>query len=178
MERELQVRRRVLSTYNKTRDDFGDLLLYNNYLEEVEDIIFNIIEGIDVEKFETKIATYQRENEEQILASQARKAEEERKASHQTSMQSPIEPFEHSPADDACRMSITPGFGLNASGLQGVRPQPTPIRGLHAADESPASMVDMSPAAVAERSERARVAGGYTTALVERRAREEAFNCL
>ncbi|XP_073281653.1 uncharacterized protein, partial [Primulina huaijiensis] len=62
--------------YNKRVEDFTSLREYNDYLEEVEDMIVNLSEGIDVPAIEVRIAQYQRENAEQIMNAQARKAEE------------------------------------------------------------------------------------------------------
>ncbi|WMV26739.1 hypothetical protein MTR67_020124 [Solanum verrucosum] len=74
--KEMAIRKRIANIYNKREENFPSLREYNDYLEEVEDMIFNLIEGIDVPAFEAKIAQYQRENAEQIMIAQARKAEE------------------------------------------------------------------------------------------------------
>ncbi|XP_057447556.1 uncharacterized protein LOC130739311 isoform X1 [Lotus japonicus] len=62
--------------FNKREDDFPSLREYNDYLEQVEDMTFNLIEGVDVAAIEAKIAKYQEENSEQIMVNRARKAEE------------------------------------------------------------------------------------------------------
>lgn len=77
MNKELQTRRRIQNIYNKRQDDFPSLRAYNDYLEEVEDIIFSLIEGVDVAATEEKLLKYQNENAEAIIASRARRAEEE-----------------------------------------------------------------------------------------------------
>ncbi|KAK5775695.1 hypothetical protein PVK06_043620 [Gossypium arboreum] len=74
--REMQIRRRISNIFNKREEDFPSLREYNDYLEEVEDMIFKLIEGIDVQAIEEKITKYQQENAEQIMINQARKAEE------------------------------------------------------------------------------------------------------
>ncbi|WAQ83957.1 hypothetical protein PtA15_4A408 [Puccinia triticina] len=51
---------------------------YNNYLEEVEDITFNLINGVDVAETEAKIKQFQIENQELIAQNavhEARQAE-------------------------------------------------------------------------------------------------------
>ena len=48
VEKEVAVRRRVAKAYNLTSDDFSDLRSYNDYLEEVEDIAYNLINNIDI----------------------------------------------------------------------------------------------------------------------------------
>jgi len=77
MNKELQVRRRIQNIYNKRQEDFPSLRAYNDYLEDVEDIIFSLIEGVDVAATEEKLLKYQNENAEAIIASRARRAEEE-----------------------------------------------------------------------------------------------------
>ncbi|KAK6129637.1 hypothetical protein DH2020_036614 [Rehmannia glutinosa] len=62
--------------YNKREEDFPSLREYNDYLEEVEDMIVNLVDGIDVPAIEARIAEYQRKNADQIMNAQARKAEE------------------------------------------------------------------------------------------------------
>ncbi|KAF9228676.1 CDK-activating kinase assembly factor [Gyrodon lividus] len=62
VEKEVAVRRRIAKEFNKRRDDFLDLRSYNNYLEEVEDITFNLINDINVSETEAKIEKYRREN--------------------------------------------------------------------------------------------------------------------
>ncbi|XP_057514237.1 uncharacterized protein LOC130795995 isoform X2 [Actinidia eriantha] len=74
--KEIAIRKRIASIFNKRDDDFPSLREYNDYLEEVEDMTCNLIEGIDVPSIEAKIAEYQKENSEQIMNAQARKAEE------------------------------------------------------------------------------------------------------
>ncbi|EFJ09494.1 hypothetical protein SELMODRAFT_428018 [Selaginella moellendorffii] len=75
MNREMQVRRRIASIYNKREDNFASLRDYKDYLEDVEDIIFNLVQGINVDETEAKIKAYNEENYEQILTSRARKRE-------------------------------------------------------------------------------------------------------
>ncbi|CAK9172058.1 unnamed protein product [Ilex paraguariensis] len=74
--KEMAIRKRIASIYNKREEDFPSLREYNDYLEEVEDMLVNLIEGVDVPDIEARIAQYQRENAEQIMNAQARKAEE------------------------------------------------------------------------------------------------------
>ncbi|XP_065848565.1 uncharacterized protein [Euphorbia lathyris] len=75
-QKEMAVRRRIASIFNKREDDFPSLRDYNDYLEEVEDMIFNLVSGVDIPAIEETVAIYQKENAEQIMINQARKAEE------------------------------------------------------------------------------------------------------
>ncbi|KAH7926298.1 CDK-activating kinase assembly factor [Leucogyrophana mollusca] len=62
VEKEVAVRRRIAKEFNKRRDDFQDLRAYNDYLEEVEDLTFNLINDIDVPQTEARIAAHRAEN--------------------------------------------------------------------------------------------------------------------
>jgi len=62
VEKEVAVRRRLAKDFNKRREDFPDLKAYNNYLEEVEDITFNLINDIDVPQTEARIVKFRQEN--------------------------------------------------------------------------------------------------------------------
>ncbi|KAH8108149.1 CDK-activating kinase assembly factor [Cristinia sonorae] len=62
VEKEVAVRRRLAKNFNKRREDFPDLRSYNDYLEDVEDIAFHLINDIDVPETEARIAKYKIEN--------------------------------------------------------------------------------------------------------------------
>ena len=68
VEKEVDIRRRVGKLFNKREDDFDTLKLYNDYLEEVEAILFNLINDIDVPNTEARIAAYQASNKASIQA--------------------------------------------------------------------------------------------------------------
>ncbi|PWA90659.1 hypothetical protein CTI12_AA098470 [Artemisia annua] len=65
-----------IKRFNKRVEDFSSLREYNDYLEDVEDMIVDLVDGNNVPAHEAKIARYQKENAEQIMNAQARKAEE------------------------------------------------------------------------------------------------------
>ena len=65
--------------YNKRQSDFSALKEYNDYLEETEEIIFNLCEGVETRATETKVEAYRRENAADIARRQQRNAEEEQK---------------------------------------------------------------------------------------------------
>lgn len=76
VEREVDVRKRIAKTFNKRRDDFETLLDYNNYLEEVEEMTFNLVNGVDVAKTESKLQAYELANKDLINTNAARQAAE------------------------------------------------------------------------------------------------------
>lgn len=171
--KEMAIRKRISNIFNKREEDFPSLKEYNDYLEEVEDMTFNLIEGIDVPAIEAKIAKYQEENAEQIINARARKAEE-LAAAMKASMGNPAQA-------DPSYMGIghsaqgqyapaLPGGGLAQPRPTGM--QPVPVGGPH----------DPSHSYGAEDEEtvklRAARAGGWTVELSKKRALEEAFSSI
>ena len=78
-EKDTSWRRRVLKVFNKTEKDFPTLLEYNNYLEQVEDIIFSIVhEQADAEECKAKLKEYEASNKTDIVIRQSLRADEER----------------------------------------------------------------------------------------------------
>ena len=72
----LRARARVLAIFNKRQGDFESLKAYNDYLERVEELIFNLSEGIDVTATERALNDYKRENATEIAYINARLKEE------------------------------------------------------------------------------------------------------
>jgi len=66
VEREVDIRRRIAEVFNRREDDFETLLDYNNYLNDVEDITFNLVNNIDVAESEKKLQKYKEENGQSI----------------------------------------------------------------------------------------------------------------
>lgn len=77
VEKEVDIRKRVLRDFNKKEEDFNSLMEYNNYLEEVETIIYNLANNIDVVNTNKKIEQYKRDNKEQILKSKGKLGRDE-----------------------------------------------------------------------------------------------------
>ncbi|XP_062228204.1 uncharacterized protein LOC133926329 [Phragmites australis] len=179
--KEMTIRRRMASIFNKTQEHFPCLKDYNDYLEEVEDMTFNLIEGIDVEAIEAKIARYQQENAEQIYLSRAKRAEDLAAALKASRMN----PGKADANDTAAGSSqgISGGAGVQGQyapaavpgGLAQPRPTgmaPQPIDGaldpLQGDDKETRRL----------RAERGARAGGWTVELGKRRALEEAFSAI
>ncbi|GMH73498.1 hypothetical protein TrST_g4722 [Triparma strigata] len=74
-------RSKVLSVYNKTRDEFDDLKGYNDYLEEIEDIIYTLVNeyytptGLSLRK---KLSSLSQTLDSSVIERQISKEEEER----------------------------------------------------------------------------------------------------
>jgi hypothetical protein len=73
LSKELQVRHRILAIYNKELEDFDDKAAYDDYLEEREDIMFNLSQGIDVAAMEAAVRAYQEREGESIGRNEARR---------------------------------------------------------------------------------------------------------
>lgn len=71
-------RRRYLPWLNKRREDFATEDEYNDFLETREDIIYNVVNNIDVDKTLSKVKAFRRENEALIGRNNAKKDEEDR----------------------------------------------------------------------------------------------------
>ncbi|KAK9479087.1 CDK-activating kinase assembly factor MAT1-domain-containing protein [Lipomyces japonicus] len=55
VEREVDMRKRAAKLFNRRREDFPSLREYNNYLEEVETTVLDIVNGINVAEAEIKL---------------------------------------------------------------------------------------------------------------------------
>jgi len=78
VEQEVRVRRRIAKWFNKRPEDFKTLKEYNDYLEEVEDITFNLINDVNVEETEARIQKFAEENQSIIAANEAKQQREEK----------------------------------------------------------------------------------------------------
>jgi CDK-activating kinase assembly factor MAT1 len=70
VEREVDIRKKIALVFNKREDDFEDLRAYNDYLNEVEDITFNLVEGIDVPESEARLESYRAKHADEIATNQ------------------------------------------------------------------------------------------------------------
>lgn len=177
--KEMAIRKRIASIFNKREDDFPSLKEYNDYLEEVEDMTCNLIEGIDVAAIEAKITKYEQENVEQIINARARKAEE--LAAALAASKGPAQPdtemvTEQNPQageSATAQGQYAPamaGGQLMQPRPMGMGPQPIPLGGpdMHLDDEEMMRL----------RAERGGRAGGWSPELSRKRALEEAFGSL
>ncbi len=81
VEKEVNIRRKLAGTFNKRPDDFETDAAYNDYLEMVEESVFNLISETGVKETWAKIEAFKRENEKQIADNleKAKKDEERTK---------------------------------------------------------------------------------------------------
>lgn len=76
IEREVDIRRRVAGVFNKREEEFESLRDWNNYLEEVENLTWNLLQGVDVKETEKKLDAYKRQNEQEIKQNAAIESQE------------------------------------------------------------------------------------------------------
>ncbi len=77
VEKEVDIRKKVLRDYNKKEEDFPTLRAFNDYLEDVEMIVFNLTNGVDVEETRMRMEQYKRENKDQIKKNRTKLSKEE-----------------------------------------------------------------------------------------------------
>ena len=70
IDKEVEIRRRIIRIFCKSQEDFSSLREYNDYLELVEDIIFNLANNIDVDNTNRKIQDYKSANTDFIRKNQ------------------------------------------------------------------------------------------------------------
>lgn len=149
VEREVRIRKRILAIFNQTQEDFTDTRAYNDYLEEVEEIIFKLVNEEDVQATNERLEAYRVANREQIARrreraaieeaqlAQAQAAEAQRRQDYEMSLLAELE------AEEEARQSSETRFIEELS--RGVRPRrrekgPSPtmmmpsFRGLVSAD--------------------------------------------
>ena len=76
VERDFSIRRKIKALYNKKESDFASVDDYKNYEEEVEDIVFNLVNHEDVAATNEKVEKYRKENSKEIVINQSRRKEE------------------------------------------------------------------------------------------------------
>ncbi|XVE83102.1 hypothetical protein DITRI_Ditri16bG0060400 [Diplodiscus trichospermus] len=172
--KEVQIRRRMNNIFNKREEDFPSLREYNDYLEEVEEMIFKLVEGIDVQAIEEYISKYQQENAELIMVNQARKAEDlaaAMAASKGLPLQADTDGGSQAGSGTGAQGQYAPTVPGGQPRPTGMAPQPVPL----------SSGLDMHGYAMDDeemmklRAERGGRAGGWSVELSKRRALEEAF---
>ena len=83
VDKDIRIRRKIKSIFNQTVNDFQTLEDFNNYEEEVEDIIFNLVHDLRVDEMKAKIDRYQKENEVEIALNQGKAFEEDSRIERQ-----------------------------------------------------------------------------------------------
>ncbi|XP_054159822.1 CDK-activating kinase assembly factor MAT1-like [Oppia nitens] len=77
VEKEVDIRKRILKDFNKKQEDFASLEEFNNYLELIETIVFNLTNDVDILATNKLIDNYKKENATQIIKSRSRLSKDE-----------------------------------------------------------------------------------------------------
>ncbi|XP_011497030.1 PREDICTED: CDK-activating kinase assembly factor MAT1 [Ceratosolen solmsi marchali] len=77
VEKEVDIRKRILRDFNKREEDFETQSEYDNYLEEIENVIYNLTNNIDVIETNKKIEQYKKENKDQIIKNKSKLGKKE-----------------------------------------------------------------------------------------------------
>ena len=77
IEKENEIRRKVLKEFNKQEDDFELIADYDNYLEQIETIIFNLTNNIDVDETKKLIDDYKKKNLDSIAKNRNKLSKDE-----------------------------------------------------------------------------------------------------
>jgi len=77
VDKEVYIRKKILKEYNKRAEDFSTLREYNDYLEEIEHIVFNLVQGRDTIATNKQIDVYKRDNKDITLKNRSRQSQEE-----------------------------------------------------------------------------------------------------
>lgn len=77
VEREVDIRKRIVKVYNQREEDFDTLKEFNDYLEEIETIIFNLANKVDEDETKRRVEAYRKENDKQIKKNNSKLNQEE-----------------------------------------------------------------------------------------------------
>uniref|UniRef100_A0A0R3WNN2 CDK-activating kinase assembly factor MAT1 n=1 Tax=Hydatigena taeniaeformis TaxID=6205 RepID=A0A0R3WNN2_HYDTA len=66
VQKEVDIRKKVLAEFNKREEDFENVEDYDSYLETIEDIIYNLSNDVDVDKTKKFIEQYKKDNKDII----------------------------------------------------------------------------------------------------------------
>lgn len=75
VQREVEIRKKVMQVFCKQESDFLNVLDYNNYLEQVEDIVFDLVNNINVEVADRKISE-EKSKKDPIIGRSAKRRDE------------------------------------------------------------------------------------------------------
>jgi len=76
IDKEVDIRKRILKDFNKQEDDFETLREFNDYLEMVEDIIFNLTHNVEILETNKKILAYKEQNKDFIVKNRSKMSKE------------------------------------------------------------------------------------------------------
>jgi len=93
IEKEVDIRKKILKDYNKKEEDFSSLREYNDYLEQVEEIIYNLANDINIEATKRRIEVYKKDNSDLIAKNRGKKSKDEELIDDQLEMEKELALF-------------------------------------------------------------------------------------
>ncbi|KAK5697656.1 TFIIH/NER complex subunit, partial [Elasticomyces elasticus] len=87
VEREVDIRRRVMQILNRREEEFDSKRAWDDFLEQREEIIANLVHGTDVAKTESDLQSYASDNVRSIRTNQALEAQEATSFQEQQTLQ-------------------------------------------------------------------------------------------
>ncbi|XP_040189101.1 CDK-activating kinase assembly factor MAT1 [Rana temporaria] len=67
IDKEVEIRKKIIKIFNKREEEFPSLREYNDFLEEIEEIVFNLTNNVDLDNTKKKIDMYQKLNKDTIV---------------------------------------------------------------------------------------------------------------
>ncbi|XP_068108251.1 CDK-activating kinase assembly factor MAT1 [Hyperolius riggenbachi] len=77
IDKEVEIRKKILKIYNKREEDFPSLRDYNDFLEEIEEIVFNLTNNVDLDNTKKKMEMYQKLNKDTIQKNKVKMTREQ-----------------------------------------------------------------------------------------------------
>ncbi|XP_069951723.1 CDK-activating kinase assembly factor MAT1 [Cherax quadricarinatus] len=77
VEKEIDIRRKVIKIYNMNEEDFPTVEEWNKYLEEIEEIVYNITNDINRPEMEKKMENYEKMHKNDIRKNYIKKSREQ-----------------------------------------------------------------------------------------------------
>ncbi|XP_076033579.1 CDK-activating kinase assembly factor [Oratosquilla oratoria] len=77
VEKEIDIRRRVMKVYNKQEDDFERPDDWNNYIEEIENIVLDLVNDVNRSEIEKKLESYEKLHKDEIRRNLSKRSREE-----------------------------------------------------------------------------------------------------
>ncbi|MCL4138458.1 UNVERIFIED_CONTAM: hypothetical protein GTU68_021644 [Idotea baltica] len=77
VEKEIDIRRRVMKVFVKQEEDFEKVEAWNTYLEEIEELVYDLVNDQNKPEAEKKLEYYEKQNKEDIRKSYSKRSKEE-----------------------------------------------------------------------------------------------------
>mmetsp|Transcript_42540 Transcript_42540/g.48890 ORF Transcript_42540/g.48890 Transcript_42540/m.48890 type:complete len:269 (-) Transcript_42540:14-820(-) len=121
VDKDVQARKRVMSVFNMLRSSCETNEEYNQYLEEIEDMVYNLVEDVNVDETERKLEEYKSKWQPQIIKNSAKRKDfVDQMSRRATDENSALRPFE--------RAKVEPGAETEKAAEKNVVTESEKIR--------------------------------------------------